>query len=492
MAPFLDDKIPAVSGQPKLSCANGNSREHAVSSRAEATRVGRISNDEDFDLICVGFGPASLAIAIALHDANANDEKNGPSSCLPRVCFLEKQPSFRWHAGMLVPGSKMQISFVKDLATLRDPTSKFTFLNYLKNKNRLVQFANLGTFLPSRMEFEDYLRWCAEHFSEDVKYGQEVTKIKPVRSFPQKSKINSFTVESRDHMTGENVSRRARHVVIAVGGRPNISAPFPQRHPRVIHSSGYCNSIPRLLTSKQDPYSIAIVGSGQSAAEIFNDLQTRYPNARTALIIRDTALRPSDDSPFVNEIFHPERVDEFYQLPQMQRGKTLESNRSTNYGVVRLELLEQIYHNLYQQRIREPDEQAWQHRILASRRVLNVQELQNEGLMLTIDKMDPMGKEDPEFLKVDTLIVATGYTRDAHEDMLKDLIHLNPSRTGVWQVGRDYKLGLNKDLVDEDAGIWLQGSNESSHGISDTLLSILATRSGEIVESIFGRKLKDI
>ena len=492
MAPFLDDKIPAVSGQPKLSYANGNSKEHTVSSCAEATRVGHISNDEDYDLICVGFGPASLAIAIALCDASASDDKNDPSSCIPRVCFLEKQRSFRWHAGMLVPGSKMQISFIKDLATLRDPTSKFTFLNYLKNKNRLVQFANLGTFLSSRMEFEDYLRWCAEHFSEDVKYGQEVTKIKPVRNFPPKSKIKSFTVESHDHVTGENVSRRARHVVIAVGGRPNISAPFPRHHPRVVHSSSYCNNIPRLLTSKQGPYNIAIVGSGQSAAEIFDDLQTRYPNARTTLIIKDTALRPSDDSPFVNEIFDPERVDEFYQLPQMQRGKTLESNRGTNYGVVRLELLEQIYYNLYQQRVREPDEQAWQHRILVSRRVLKVQELQDKGLMLTIGKMDPMDKGDPEFLKVDAVIVATGYTRDAHEDMLKDLVHLSPNWTGVWQVGRNYKLDLNKDLVEEDAGIWLQGANESSHGISDTLLSILAIRSGEIVESIFGSRLKGI
>jgi L-ornithine N5-monooxygenase len=492
MAPFLDDEIPAVSGQPKLPYANGNSKEHAVSSCAEATRVGHISNDEDYDLICVGFGPASLAIAIALCDASASNEKNDPSSCIPRVCFLERQRSFRWHAGMLVPGSKMQISFIKDLATLRDPTSKFTFLNYLKNKNRLVQFANLGTFLPSRMEFEDYLRWCAEHFSEDVKYGQEVTKIKPVRSFPPKSKIKSFTVESYDHVTGEIVSRRARHVVIAVGGRPNILAPFPQHHPRVIHSSSYCNNIPRLLTSKQGPYNIAIVGSGQSAAEIFDDLQTRYPNARTTLVIKDTALRPSDDSPFVNEIFDPKRVDEFYQLPQMQRGKTLESNRGTNYGVVRLELLEQIYYNLYQQRVREPDEQAWQHRILTSRRVLEVQEPQDEGLMLTIGKMDPMDKGDPEFLKVDAVIVATGYTRDAHEDMLKDLVHLSPNWTGVWQVGRNYKLDLNKDLVEEDAGIWLQGSNESSHGISDTLLSILATRSGEIVESIFGSRLKGI
>jgi L-ornithine N5-oxygenase len=32
----------------------------------------------------------------------------------------------------------------------------------------------------------------------------------------------------------------------------------------------------------------------------------------------------------------------------------------------------------------------------------------------------------------------------------------------------------------------LQGCNESTHGLSDTLLSILATRGGEMVNSIFG------
>ena len=391
---------------------------------------------------------------------------------------------------MLIPGSKMQISFIKDLATVRDPTSKFTYLNYLKNKNRLLQFANLGTFLPTRIEFEDYLRWCAEHFSENVKYGQEVTRIAPGKSFRENSKVDLFTVESLDQMTGKNILRSARHVVIAVGGRPNIPQPFPSHHPGVIHSSSYCSRISRLLSSKEDPYRIAVVGGGQSAAEIFNDLHTRYPHSLTTLIIKDTALRPSDDSPFVNEAFDPERVDDFYHRPHDQRVETLESNRSTNYGVVRFALLEEIYHFLYQQRVQEPDERLWRHRILTSRRVDNVQGSGQGRLKLTLQKTHIADEENVEVLDVDAVVVATGYTRDAHEDMLQDLTDLKPNSSREWRVGRNYKLDLDTDLVDEDAGIWLQGSNESSHGISDTLLSVLATRSGEIVESIFGSKLK--
>jgi hypothetical protein len=40
-----------------------------------------------------------------------------------------------------------------------------------------------------------------------------------------------------------------------------------------------------------------VVGGGQSAAEIFNDLWTRFPDAEVTLLLRDSALRPSDDSP---------------------------------------------------------------------------------------------------------------------------------------------------------------------------------------------------
>lgn len=57
-----------------------------------------------------------------------------------------------------------------------------------------------------------------------------------------------------------------------------------------------------------------------------------------------------------------------------------------------------------------------------------------------------------------------------------------------WSVGRNYGVQFEKGTVSSDAGLWLQGCNEGTHGLSDTLLSILAVRGGEMVDNIFGSK----
>lgn len=264
--------------------------------RPGPSHLDPVADEEIYDLLCIGFGPASLAIAIALHDALDPRLSRCPARKQPKVCFLEKQMQFSWHSGMLLPGSKMQISFIKDLATLRDPRSEFTFLNYLHNQGRLVDFSNLGTFLPARLEFEDYMRWCARRFENVVAYGHDVLHVAPEEIQPGRSTVTSFAVTSKDVRTGKVSARRARHVVIAVGGKPKIPPSFP-RHPRVMHSSAYCTTLPAMLHDTSRPYHIAVLGSGQSAAEIFHDLQLRYPNSKTTLIMRDSAMRPSDDSP---------------------------------------------------------------------------------------------------------------------------------------------------------------------------------------------------
>lgn len=251
-------------------------------------------SDEMHDLLCVGFGPASLAIGIALNDA-MDPALGSKANFKPKVTFLEKQNQFAWHSGMLVPGSRMQISFMKDLATMRDPRSSFTFLNYLHHKNRLIHFTNLGTFLPARMEFEDYMRWCANRFENVVNYGEEVVEVVPGQT-DASGVVDYFTVVSRNTGTGEISSRNARKVVIAIGGKAKMPPGFPN-DPRIMHSSKYCTTLPQMLNDDMAPYNIAVVGSGQSAAEIYHDLHRRYPNSRTTLILRDTALRPSDDSP---------------------------------------------------------------------------------------------------------------------------------------------------------------------------------------------------
>lgn len=286
----------AAHGVHNVSDVNGTAREDRVKSSANGYRTRspylRPSDPEAVhDLICVGFGPASLAVAVALHDAL----EAGTLHEAPNVLFLEKQPRFAWHAGMLLPGAKMQISFIKDLASLRDPRSNFTFLNYLHKNDRLVDFTNLSTFLPARVEYEDYLRWCASHFDDLVKYQTEVLSVSPVPG--QDGPLNTFAVTSRNVKTGVTTTHRARNVLLAVGGQPSIPKSLPARNPRVIHSSQYAHLVPKILTDRAAPYRVAVVGAGQSAAEIFNNIQTLYPKSRTWLIMRSEFLKPSDDSP---------------------------------------------------------------------------------------------------------------------------------------------------------------------------------------------------
>ena len=245
------------------------------------------TDPEHYDLVCIGFGPASLAIAIALHDTRVK----------ARVLYIERQRKFVWHAGMLLPHARMQISFLKDLATLRDPTSKFTFVNYLKSQNRLVAFTNLSTFLPLRDEYNDYMTWCAGHFADNIQYGQETVSVSPGND--QRGPVQSWRVLSKEVGTHETNVVTARHVIVAVGGKPKLppglSSNSPE--PRIVHSSAYAREAPRLLKDGNKAYNLAVVGGGQSAAEIFKDLQSRYPKSTITLYTGASALKPSDDSP---------------------------------------------------------------------------------------------------------------------------------------------------------------------------------------------------
>ncbi|KAI0535455.1 L-lysine 6-monooxygenase (NADPH-requiring)-domain-containing protein [Xylaria digitata] len=485
---------------------------------ANGTRTSIVSNlkstpsTEIHDLICVGFGPASLAVAVALHDSiEAGKLPGANSSATPKVLFLEKQQRFAWHAGMLLPGAKMQISFIKDMASLRDPTSKFTFLNYLHRNGRLIEFTNLSTFLPARAEYEDYLRWCASSFDDVVQYGSEVISVSPQQT---SDSVSTFTIASRNTKTGAVITHTAKNVLFAIGGQPSIPKSLPSYHPKVIHSSQYSHLVPQILTQRDAPYRVAVVGAGQSAAEIFNNIQNLYPNSQTALIMRSEFLKPSDDSPFVNSIFNPSYVDDLFSRSSEQRQSLLGDARSTNYGVVRLELIEHLYERMYDQhRELGPDSKKWPHRILGQTTIAGV-ESEGEKIRLMVR---PLSKADDsrdgvyeksdadEILDCDLVIAATGYHRQAHLTMMEDVADLLPespehAETAPSQgknydarvkgrpvnVGRDYGLQFAPGKVAPGSGIWLQGCCEGTHGLSDTLLSILAVRSQEIVDSVFG------
>jgi L-ornithine N5-oxygenase len=466
MAPHADVPDMALETFPQRSSSTCKYQTHL-----RATR-----QDDVHDVICVGFGPAALAIAVALHDATIHTAKQQPQ---PKISFIERQSSFAWHAGMQIPGAKMQISFIKDMATMRNPRSEFTFLNYLHENNRLVQFTNLSTFLPRRIEYEDYLRWCAGWFQNLVSYGQDCVDIAPDTKSSGPDGVKTWTITSRDITTGELSTRRTKRVVVAVGGHPRIPQAFPQHHPRIIHSSQYWTLSSRIFRDRNAPLKIAVIGSGQSAAEIFNNLPTQFPNSKAYMLIRGAALRPSDDSPFVNEVFDPERTDDTFNQDPLIRAAAIQLDKATNYGVVRLELLEHMYDNLYTQRlVHGDDETTWPQRLLNHREVESVTELPNDRVRLHVRndtaKYRRAKGSTTETLDVDLVMIASGYRRDVHEELLAGVRGFMPGgdQPGQkWAVDRDYRVRFEEGTVAQDSGVWLQGCNEGTHGVSFLLPS---------------------
>lgn len=325
-------------------------------------------------------------------------------------------------------------------------------------------------------------------------YGMDVVGVR-VGEKSKEGKVKSWEVSARDMSTGESVVRKAKHVVVAVGGRPVIPS-IMQGLKHVAHSSQFANTISRIEEAAKDsvrPLRFAVVGSGQSAAEIFNDLWERFPDSNVRLIIKGASLRPSDDSPFVNEIFDPDRVDGIYSQDPVLRASALALDRGTNYGVVRLTLLEHLFEKLYMQRLRSSNPNQWRANILTNRQVLSASQSKDSSVKLRLGEVQRhaggilSGEEGEEELEVDYVFTATGYKRNVHEEILSELSGLLPSETeGKFGVKRDYSVAFDDGKVDRDAGVWLQGCNEGTHGLSDTLLSILAIRGGELVNSIFG------
>ena len=187
------------------------------------------------------------------------------------------------------------------------------------------------------------------------------------------------------------------------------------------------------------------------------------------------------------------------QPPEVRKAAIVE-DKGTNYGVVRLELLERIYGTIYEQRIKSPDEGSWHHRILPFRQVTRVVDLPTtKRVSLRIKNVSRgFGQSNgstEETLDVDVIFTATGYVRDAHEQMLRPAEFLRPfsekrAESQAWHVERNYRVQFRPGSVSDDSGLWLQGCNEATHGLSDVLLSVLATRAGEVVESIFGHSLR--
>ncbi|MFF0142743.1 lysine N(6)-hydroxylase/L-ornithine N(5)-oxygenase family protein [Streptomyces sp. NPDC005227] len=434
--------------------------------------TGRRSQ-EIYDVVGIGFGPSNLSLAIALEEHGASAPEHPVTSH-----FFERQPSFGWHRNMLLPSTTMQISFLKDLATFRNPMSRFSFISYLHAANRLVQFVNNQDFFPTRQEFHQYLEWAAAGLSDRVTYGAEVTAIRPGTEGGVR---NPDLIEVEVRAPDGTLSRvTARNVAISTGLVPRLPDGV-NADERVWHSSQFLGRF-----NEADPAglkSVAVVGAGQSAAEITRFLHDALPDAQVSAVIPSYGYSVADDTPFANQVFDPGAVDEYYFGNERAQDAFWRYHRNTNYSVVDADVIQSLYQRLY-------DEQVRGSRRLHFRNLTRVAEVKRAGSETRV-LLRSLLDDSTEELAVDALVFATGYDGLDPARLLGDFDrHFERDAAGRHRVERDYRLVPASDLT---CGVYLQGGTEHSHGLSSALLSNIAVRSGEIADSIvLGRTEREL
>ncbi|TIU82441.1 MAG: lysine N6-hydroxylase, partial [Mesorhizobium sp.] len=153
----------------------------------------------ELSCIGVGAGPSNLSLACQMH------EQIGQGAL-----FLDRQVDFRWHPGSAFDCSELQVSHFKDLVTLVNPRSAYTFVNYLHENGRLYHFLNAQFEAVLRAEFERYLNW-AFHRNPLVRGGETVREIR----FD-----GEFRVRTDKAVLG------ARNLVVGIGKQAHIPPQF--------------------------------------------------------------------------------------------------------------------------------------------------------------------------------------------------------------------------------------------------------------------------
>jgi L-ornithine N5-oxygenase len=407
-----------------------------------------------------------MAIALSEHNARVGRQEAIDAH------FFEQQPQFGWHRGMLIDDATMQVSFLKDLVTLRNPASEFSFLCYLKNKGRLIDFINHKNLFPLRVEFHEYFEWAAAKVEDMVSYGHEVVGVAPV---VRDGAVEHLEVTVR---SGEGlVVHRARNLVIGTGLRP-LMPEGVERGDRVWHNSELLARVDALEGTS--PSRFIVVGAGQSAAENVAYLHRRFPQAEVCAVFSRYGYSPADDSSFANRIFDPAAVDEYFAAPESVKRRLMDYHGNTNYSVVDIDLIDDLYRQMYQEKVLGTERL----RFLNVSRLADVKETPDR-VRATVKSL-VTGEETT--LDADVVVLATGYSPADPLGLLGEVAdHCLRDDQGRVRVERDYRIVTEPGLR---CGIYLQGGTEHTHGITSSLLSNTAIRVGEILESLLGRGVK--
>lgn len=401
-----------------------------------------------YDFIGIGLGPFNLGLA-CLTEPIA--ELNG--------LFLESKPDFEWHSGMFLDGAHLQTPFLSDLVTLADPTSPYTFLNYLKEKGRLYSFYIRENFYPLRTEYNDYCRWAAAKLST-LRFDTTVTTV-------------SYDETAEEYVVGTDGGEtyHARRIVLGTGTTPHVPEPCRDLGGDALHTSRYLPNRDALRKKK----SITLVGSGQSAAEIYYDLlgDIDVHGYRLNWVTRSPRFFPLEYTKLTLEMTSPEYADYFHALPEDTRYR-LEKEQKGLFKGIDGALVDAIFDLLYQKNLDGPVPTR-----LLSNSSLHTADYDAAAGAYTLGFRQEEQEKDFT-LRSEGLILATGYGYETPAFLAPIEGRLRRDAHGRFDIARNYAIDVTGH------GVHLQNAGTHTHSVTSPDLGMGPYRNAYLIADMLG------
>ncbi len=418
------------------------------------------------DVAAVGIGPFNLALA-ALADE------------VPELAFAayDQQQRFDWHPGLLFEWATLQVSFLADLVSLVRPTNRWSFLSYLVAHDRMYPFYVAERFRIPRREYAGYCRWVAEALPTCV-FGIRLEELG--WDAPQRV----WTLRLREVATGAVREQRARNVVLGVGSQPVLPEPLrPLAGARVLHSGEHLQYVERLAA--EGVRHIAVVGSGQSGAEVFLDLvrRQRATGWEVTWLTRTPSFAPLDYSKLVLEYTTPEYMRYFHSLDPDVRDRLIASQWQLYKGID-TETIDAVHSALYDHML-DGDRPAV--RLVPGVAVERAERAPgDDGTRDGPIRMGCRHRDTAREVEVtaDAVVAATGYVARPPA-CLAPVEHLI-----AWDVHGRYDISVDhrvRTRPEVTGGLFVQNAELHTHGAAAPDLGIAAYRSATILNAVTGR-----
>ncbi len=416
------------------------------------------NNGRIYDLAGIGVGPFNLGLA-------ALSEPVDDLDCV----FLDRRESFDWHPGMMLEPAHLQVPFMADLVTLADPTSRFSFLNFLKQTGRLYRFYIRENFYPLRAEYNQYCQWVAGQL-ESVRFSTDVLDV------TYDDGVYRLSVQG----PGGAEVLRARKLVLGTGTSPYVPdacAGIVDAGGLVIHNADYLSRKSELQSKR----SITIVGSGQSAAELYYELLQEIDVYGYQLnwVTRSGRFFPLEYTKLTLEMTSPEYVDYFHSLPGEQRDSLIK-NQKNLYKGINSDLIDDIYDLLYTKSLSGMvDTQLHTHSSLTAA-AWNA----SAGIHTLQLHHEEHGRDYS--LDSEAVVLATGYTYKEPVFLAGIQDRIRRDSKGRFDVERNYGTSV------EPGEIFVQNAELHTHGFVTPDLGMAAYRNSCILREITGREVYPI